>query len=273
MPVHKNVSIEPKSMELADVARTEGNNFHVERSFFDTLLQYNESLCHAVTGSEAIAMVYANRSAIYFEMKLFTKSIKNAQMARENGYPEKNLSILDKRIEKCEEQIKAGNETLGDDNPFSFFKQTHGANKRLPFVANCLELKRSEKFGRFIITNRDLAVGDIVAIEKPHFRIIKSDSRYEGCQQTNKYQRCAMCFKDNLLDLFPCNDCSSSKIKFKVLIQLIMNFHYSNVLFGGMLRRCEKIFPQIRMPHYRFADEVWNNANGNAGLLPSIVNV
>lgn len=209
MPANKSDSI--KSSAYAEKTRTEGNKLYIEKSFFDALLKYNESLCYAEKGSEAIGLAYANRSAVYYELKFFEKSLENCELARQNGYPQKNIAILDKRAQKCLEQIEGGAEAKKDENPFDFIKLSHETNPKLPFVANCLELRRSEKFGRYVITNRDLKVGDIVAIEKPHFKIIKSDSRYEGCQGANRYQRCAFCLKSNLLDLIPCETCSSSE--------------------------------------------------------------
>lgn len=208
MPVNKTES--SKSFEKGEIARSEGNKFYADRCFFDALLKYNKSLCHAINESEAIGLAYANRSAVYFEMKLYEKSLKNIQLAKENNYPKKNVSTLDKRAEKCQEQIKAGNEARNDDSPYDFIKLSYEENPRVPFVAKCLELKKSKKFGRYVVTNHDLKVGDIVAIEAPRFKVIKSDSRYESCVDANKYQRCAFCLKDCLMDLVPCKTCSSS---------------------------------------------------------------
>jgi hypothetical protein len=131
-------------------------------------------------------------------------------MAKANSYPEKNFHILDKRKEKCNEMMKNENKENKTDDPFDFIKLSYDSNPRLPFVVDCLELKHSDRFGRYIITNRDLNVGDILAIEEPHFKILKSDSRYDSCHEMNKYQRCAVCLQDNLLDLIPCSMCTSS---------------------------------------------------------------
>lgn len=207
MPVNES----SKSREKAEVARAEGNKLYAERSFFDALVKYNESLCHAIRGSEAVGLALANRSAVYFELKLFEKCLENIEFAKTNGYPQKNFLVLDKRAAKCAELIKSGNGDQKDGNPFDFLKLTYEANPKLPFVVNCLKLKRSEKFGRHIITTRDLKVGDIVAIEDPYFKVLKSDSHYDRCMQSNAYQRCAYCLKDNLLDLMPCETCSASK--------------------------------------------------------------
>lgn len=203
MPVTKRDSL--KVSDRAKAARAAGNKFYFERSFFDALVKYNESLCYAETDSESIGLAFANKSAVYFEMKLIERCLRNIELAKANKYPEKNFSILDKRAEKCKGLVAVPE----DESPFNFIKLSYEANPKLPFVSNCLELKKSDKFGRCIVTNRDLKVGDVVAIEKPYFRIIKSDSRYESCQETNRFQRCAYCLKDNLLDLIPCENCSS----------------------------------------------------------------
>lgn len=213
MPSDKSDTV--KSYEAAEKTRSEGNKLFIQKSYFDALLKYNESLCYAERGSEAIGLCYANRSAVYYEMKLFGKSLHNIELARLNGYPPKNIQILEKRAEKCRQQIEANGEVKQDDDPFEFIKLTDDINTKLPFVSNSLELRRSEKFGRYIVTNRDLTVGDIVAIEKPHFKIMKTDSRYDGCEGMNKYQRCAFCLRSNLLDLIPCEACTSSKYKFE----------------------------------------------------------
>ncbi|KAL7017896.1 hypothetical protein ACKWTF_010560 [Chironomus riparius] len=197
-----------KSSEFADSSRAEGNKLYCERSFFDALVKYNESLCYAPEASEGIGLAYANRSAVYFEMKLYDKCLKNIELAKVNGYPEKNFHILDKRAQKCHELKAEQQQVL--ENPFDFIKLSYNANPRLPFVVNCLELRQNDAFGRYIVTTQDLNVGDILAIEEPHFKIIKSDSRYDSCPEMNKFQRCSVCLKDNLMDLIPCSYCIST---------------------------------------------------------------
>ena len=225
MPVNKHDLL--KSNKRADEARSKGNKFYVDRSFHDALGKYNESLCNAVKGSEAYGMALANRSAVYFEMQMFEKCMRTIEHAKLNGYPEKNFSILDKRAEKCAEQIKAGKVDETAENPFDFIKLSYESNPKLPFVVDCLELKSSEKFGRFMTTKSDLKVGDIITIEEPKFKIIKSDSRYESCSENNKFLRCSFCLKDNFMDLIPCESCCSSK-NFDITISTLS----VNILFN-----------------------------------------
>lgn len=263
-----------KSSDIAELLKSEGNKLYVERKFFDALLKYNASLCHAVEGSEAIGLAFANRSAVYFELNLHEKCLRNIDLARDNGYPEKNFFILEKRSVKCRHQIVIGKLAQEDESPFEFIKLTHEPNEKLPFVAKCLELNQSEKFGRFITTNQDLKVGDIVAIEKPHFKVLKSDARYESCQETNRYQRCTFCLKDNLLDLLPCSGCSSGESQMKWTYKCnIETSLFSNVLFGHLPVWCSKFVPSIWVSDQQSPHEVWNHANGLKSFLSSLFNV
>lgn len=200
-----------KSNEEADKYRIEGNKLYSDRNFFDALTKYNESLCHAVTGSESVGLAYANRSAVFFEMKLYEKCKNNIEMAKLNGYPRDNYYILDKRLEKCiENQINSDAEVKTQlENPFEFVKLSYKENSQLPFVVDCLKLMQNEKYGRYIIATQDLKVGDILAIEDPYFKVLKSDARYDSCRENNKFQRCSVCLQDNSLDLIPCLGCAS----------------------------------------------------------------
>src|SRR5690349_19778405 len=197
-----------KSNDRADVLRAEGNQFYSQKKFHDALLKYNESLCFAEAESENVGFAFANRSAVYFELKLYEKCIENIELAKLHGYPEKNIAILTKREEKCLEMMKltTRDESRSSD-PWTFFKLSHPSNSKLPPIADCLELKIDKKYGRHIVTNRSLKVGDIIAIDEPAFKVIKVDSRYSTCFESNAFQRCENCLRDNLLSLIPCSSC------------------------------------------------------------------
>jgi uncharacterized FlaG/YvyC family protein len=187
-----------KSSEVSSQMREIGNQFYVKRNFFDAIVKYNESLCYAESESENAGLAYANRSAVYFEMKIYDKSLNNIELARSHNYPEKNLHILMKREEKCKEMMKkqSTQSSLLSEN---FFKLSHEAYANFKNIAKCLELKCDKKYGRYIITNKDLNVGDIVAIEKSFCHFV---------QENFIHQQCTHCLKSNALDLIPCKFCS-----------------------------------------------------------------
>lgn len=200
-----------KSNIKSESLRGDGNKFYSQRNFHDALLKYNESLCFAELESENLGLAYANRSAVYFEMKFYERCLKNIELAKQNRYPEKNLEILLKREKKCNESINQS-EKLTD--PWNFFKLSYPPSKKLPFIANCLEVDCNEQFGRFIVTNRQLNVGDVVAIEKPFCSVLLAESPFVEIPTSNILQNCTNCLKANYLDLIPCESCCKGEKQF-----------------------------------------------------------
>lgn len=192
-----------KSNKMADEFRIEGNRCYIRQKYLDALIYYNKSLCYAEEGSESLAFAYANRASVYLESKLFRKCFKNIQLARDHKYPEDKLRILNEREIKCKKLMKNDYEMERKMDNWDFFELSHPSNEKVPYIAECLEVKSNEKYGRFIITNKDLSVGDIVAIEEPSCQVL--------FDATKGFSYCVNCCKDELLDLFPCSDCVTSK--------------------------------------------------------------
>lgn len=199
-----------KSSEKSESLRKEGNKLYSDHKFYAALLNYNESLCYAKPDSENLGLAYANRSAVYFEMKLYENGLKNIDLAKANHYPEKNFDILDKRGEKCKELLN-NRKSFTSSNPWNFFKLSHQPHKRLSYIVNSLELRTNEKFGRHIVTNKPLKAGDIIAIESPFCGVLLSESKFIEVPESNIYQRCSNCMKENAMDLIPCSTCCKGK--------------------------------------------------------------
>jgi SET and MYND domain-containing protein 4 len=226
--------------------RIDGNKFYTQRSFFEALLKYNESLCYAETGSENLGFAFANRSAVFLEMKLYDKCLNNIELAKQNNYPEKSFEILNKREEKCKEMMKNEKSSA----TWNFFKLSHPPHKNIPFIADCLEVKISEKYGRHVITNRQLKVGEIIAIERPFCSILLSESKFVQVPERNIYQRCSNCLAENALDLIPCSTCCRGLLKliFKYFSAFQKKtFSFSNVLFFRMPQRIFSTISSIRV--------------------------
>lgn len=189
-----------KSNKIAESRRAKGNQFYSNKQFLDALEFYNQSLCFAESGSEHVGLAYANRSAVFYELGLFDQCLNNIKLAKSNKYPEKNLDKLNNREKLCHERIKNDEQK---DVPVGaeYLKLTLEPSSKLPFIADCLELKSSETFGRYITTKTALKPGDVVCIEEPFSKQLLPNQRY-------KY--CATCLSDNFLDLFSCDSCTST---------------------------------------------------------------
>lgn len=192
-----------KSNAIAESCRIKGNQSYANKEFLDALDSYNRCLCFAEPGSKLIALAYANRSAIYFEMKLYENCLKNLKLAMQNGYPTESIDKLKKREEISLSMINnnsnssSRNVLLGAE----YLKLTYKANEKLPFLADCLEIKNDKIFGRYIITKKALKPGDIICCEEPFSKIVLP---------THRFKYCANCLNDNFLDLISCTGCTST---------------------------------------------------------------
>lgn len=195
-----------KLNERSVTLRGDGNKFYNRRQFFDALMKYNESLCYAELGSENLGLAYANRSAVYFEMRLYEKCLSNVELAKQNNYPEMDFEVLEKRVEKCKDMMKYSRVEKTAD-PWNIFKLSHAPNPRVPFIVNCLEMSTNDKYGRHVISNRALKVGDVIAIEQPFCSVLIAKTKFHEKSESNIFQRCSNCLKENSMDLIPCETC------------------------------------------------------------------
>lgn len=194
-----------KSNQRAEALRLKGVQDLENGELYDALLKFNKSLCLAERSSKTLGMIYAHRAEAYFKLYLFDKCLNNIQLAKEEDLSVDKLDVLNEMEEKCLNFVF--DKHVDYENPWGFFKLAYRANPKLPHVVDCLEVKCDKKFGRYIVTNQALCVGDILAIEKPFFKILKTDPADDEYPESNLYQYCANCLDDNLMDLIPCSQC------------------------------------------------------------------
>ncbi|XP_017069459.1 SET and MYND domain-containing protein 4 [Drosophila eugracilis] len=166
------------------------------RKYFQALELYNKSICYAEPNSEHLSIGYANRSAVLFEWKRYRECLANIELARKANYPARLSHKLDKRERDCQQLL---DQQPPDVVPYEF-KLSFDSHPQVPYIADCLELRESADEGRFVVTNRDLVVGDLVAVEQPFCSTLLTPMRYI---------RCATCKRENYLTLIPCDSCCS----------------------------------------------------------------
>lgn len=196
-----------KSNKIAEILRNEGNSFYKDRNFHEALIKYNESLCFSEIDRENLGLAFANRSAICLEVKKFEKCLKNIKLARQHNYPKSSQEVLNTREKKG---LELNKKSKGYDGK-KLFRLSYKPNKSIPYIIDGLEMRTNDKYGRHIVTNKDLHVGDIVAIEKPFCSILLTKSNFVDVDQNNKFLRCAFCLKSNRYELMPCQGCTSGK--------------------------------------------------------------
>jgi hypothetical protein len=165
------------------------------------------SLCYATTGSQNIGIAYANRSAVYLKTGYYHLALENIKLARENNYPIDKTTKLDERKKLCLEKLKNGTDKEDhlkkyEDAWTKMMDAKLPANPKYPFyIADCLSLETSKKYGKHLRCNADVPVGTILAIEEPLIKVSQHDSRYKNCDN---------CLQRSHLNLFPCTSCVSA---------------------------------------------------------------
>lgn len=211
-----------KNNSKADELREVGNSLYKSSKFFDALIWYNKSICKATAGSRELALGFANRSAVYFELREYEFCLENINLATDCGYPKEKLKTLMQRKEKCLDLLELHEKDPNED-PWSFFKLTHPPNGEIPYVASCIMLQESKRFGRHLITTKALKTGDIIIMEEPFHKVVFNSARFSHC---------ATCIKNAKLNLFPCLSCNFGKWHFtdKRKLSRLTRLYSSDVL-------------------------------------------
>lgn len=134
-------------------------------------------------------------------MNRYKECLENIDLAKQHGYPLEKIQKLIEREKKCKNRsdtVKLQEERA--QNVENLLKLSHPANPKVPFIADCLEMRYTNNFGRGIYTTRDLVIGDVIAIEKPIFTRI---------DVKGLHLHCINCFDSNMLNLIPCQKSAS----------------------------------------------------------------
>ncbi|XP_037044344.1 SET and MYND domain-containing protein 4-like [Bradysia coprophila] len=221
-----------KCNKQSKMLRTKGNKlFTSDTDLSKALDLYNQSICWAEDTGEELAIGFANRSAVYFEWEKYDACLENIDLAVKAGCPERLMDKLNQRKANCVTNMNAIKVGINANDPmskihsidklclkmkdFNRLKSKHfcfdidethcepqlslPANPKIPFIANCLEMKTSPQKGRYIVTTKELKPGQIISIEDPFLASLEKEHRY---------RKCANCFAENFMNLIPCKACT-----------------------------------------------------------------
>ncbi|XP_055303363.1 SET domain-containing protein 3-like isoform X2 [Sitodiplosis mosellana] len=161
---------------------------------------YNQSLCFAEIGSENVALAYSNRSACNFHMMLYKEVLVDIELA-------KNANLPDRLIKKLEERKNDSMKLMSSVRVERFEpKLSYESDENFPCMANVVEIKYNEEFGRHVVAKCDIPAGRTILVENdiPH---IRDDS--SACYTCMKiFTNCVAC--PNCPDVAFCSfDCMS----------------------------------------------------------------
>lgn len=154
----KNDSISTRVREKGDqhFAETTKSN-----CWMDAMERYNESLRFAEIGSKSVSLAFANRAACFLHLKMFDKCLIDIEMAKQENYPKELLPNLEKLKSDCLKMMKQQKKVHLLER-----KLCYEANANFPCLADVVEIKRNDEFGRHAIAKCDIPAGKTILVEK-----------------------------------------------------------------------------------------------------------
>ena len=147
---------------------------------------------------------YASRAMLFHGMRLYRQCLNNIALAYVHNLPEHQLRDCK---ESCERELRNMHHVYKPEQKVPF-KLSFKANPRLPFMVDCLKLRLDSEMKHCVISDRNLKIGDVIAIESAFFSVpYNRDHRSELIETDLAHQRCYHCFNHNGMDLMPCHCC------------------------------------------------------------------
>lgn len=199
-----------KSNRLSKMFREEGNQAFTSIPALGTrgvemaLQKYTKCIAYATSGSEAMALGYANRSAVLDQVERPTECLEDIERALQNNYPENLRPKLLIRRAKCYKELAEENyihakfwlNKVPLNNPtcstlvkllrnYPFLTKTEeildegkvipqvkSPNPKYSCASDAVDISYSSYFGRYIVATRDIDPGEILVVEKNFTHVI-----------------------------------------------------------------------------------------------------
>lgn len=196
----QKLNVVKKSNSEATACREYGKRHFSSGDYVEAMKSFNKGLSFAENGSEELGLAYANRSACFFQLNMLQECLTDIEMAKKSHYPAHLMHKLDARVSKCKDRMESAQFNANQHNirePVLSF----GEHEKYAGVADCLEIQSNDKFGRHIITTRDLKIGQTILIEEPFSIAAFAHSIKNG-------DRCSGCLKD-AMNFIACENCTN----------------------------------------------------------------
>lgn len=179
-----------KNNERSAALRNDGNEKFRLENWEAALNSYNRSLCLAEIGSENVGLAYANRSACFFRMEMYDRVLVDIALAQQSKVPDRLLPKLEQR-KRDSENLKRLQPRQYDRTP----RLSYSANENWDCMANVVEIRSNNEFGRHMVAKCDIPAGKIILVER-NFMMVESnvDSLCYTCSRAEaNFIACPQC--------------------------------------------------------------------------------
>ena len=143
-----------KNNETSTEYLIEGHRKFLVENWSGAMLSYNKSLCFAEPCSVNETVAYVNRAECFFKMGLYTKSYIDIILAIKRKHSARVTMRLKRLRAKCLKYL-----SLGLDIECPTPKLSFRPNENFPCLANVLEIRENDEFGRHIVAKCDIDAG------------------------------------------------------------------------------------------------------------------
>lgn len=172
--------------------RNMGNDHYQQQQWCIAMEMYNGCLRYATGESNNISLAYANRSSCFLQMKMYEQCLVDIELAVEANYPMEKLRKLNNRKATCLDQMQKSAQEETSTEPIL----SYSGDANIPCLANVLELRCNDEFGKHFVAKSDIKVGETVILEEMFTFGARIDDR----------TFCSTCFKFKR-NFIPCRNC------------------------------------------------------------------
>lgn len=233
----------PKNANQSEKLRGQGNEIFT-KDFLNSvqctkaLKFYTKSIAFAPYPSKQLALGYANRSAVLFQLDMHLECIQDIDRALKLDYPDDlrpklyirrmeswiisgsgsietsiieeaqywldKMSAINTNKQKLQSKLNTlSNKVITQVEPEEMKSEfplpfVESCNNEIPCASDAVAIKYNEHYGRHVVATRDIYPGEIIAIEKPYTLMLT---------QENVRTHCSNCLKVCWASI-PCTYCT-----------------------------------------------------------------
>lgn len=184
-----------KNDTIANKHRETGNKLTGQQNWLDALEEYNKSIRYTECGSESMSIVYANRANCFMHLGQFDNCLADIELAKKFNYPIYLMSKLNQRKAECLKKKSAVKKIPPKIQP----TLSYPPSATIPSMADCLEIQKSDEFGRHVVAKCDIPLGKIIMIEPGFITMTKSSA-----------SSCCLTCQRTVCSLMPCDKCTTA---------------------------------------------------------------
>lgn len=175
-----------KLMHFGDTAYN-ANNWN------EALGIYNQALCFAEPESICEGLAYGNRGKCFYQLRYYHNALADFKLAILKMCPDQFLNDTHDLRANCKEQAKNRYKVK-----LTVPKMKLPVNTQFPCMANVLDIKYINGYGRCVIANADIGVGQTIFVAETFASVTMSDNQ----------AHCYTCHRTDHLNFIPCPNCS-----------------------------------------------------------------